>query len=578
VFVLSKLASQFEREVLAAAKDSYCSVVEAVKRGCSGQLSPTLAAQVSPFFEALRHMFHGEPDTLFAFCEQLDPSPAASGNQLDEQGHRAKDSACYNTPVSLEELVGRLRAPPELLCRVSDVPGLMLVGGVLRDWFWGEDTCDVDLAASAPMNEVLSLLEERLQAKPFGLGQRFSTYRLNVGKYCIDVSPLHEEGLAADLARRDYTVNALAVSAGVLGGEAGQEDIAFHGQALADLESRTLRMMGRINLADDPVRILRGYRLAGSMHLSVEAATRQAWCELASSVITSAPERLHEELLRWFGTDADVAESVGWCAEDGVLWELFPPLALTKGCGQNEFHHVDVWQHTLEGLEALERLRTGLPPELGPWRDELGQAWEDEVSGLAEAGALTRLALLLHDIGKPETREVREDGHVTFYGHQEVGAKLVGPLLERLKFSTDEIEYVVGQVLEHLRLGFYSDHDPIPPRLIYRFIRRLGDATPLMVLHALADCAATRGPLSEGGWPRHLHAATQILTHYYARDAVAVPPTLLDGNAIMQLLNLEPGPLVGKLKNALLEATAAGEVQTVDEAKRFIMDLHEKVG
>jgi poly(A) polymerase len=115
--------------------------------------------------------------------------------------------------------------------------------------------------------------------------------------------------------------------------------------------------------------------------------------------------------------------------------------------------------------------------------------------------------------------------------------------------------------------------------LVYRFANKLGTATPLMVLHSLADCAATRGNANVGSWEAHLSAAATILEHYFAQDKVTAPPVLLDGNAIMELLSIPPGPVIGELKVALLEATAAGDVDTLSDAEAYISALwKEKAG
>ena len=223
-----------------------------------------------------------------------------------------------------------------------------------------------------------------------------------------------------------------------------------------------------------------------------------------------------------------------------MLWELFPPLAATVDCTQNGYHHLDVWEHTLEALAQLDALHAQLPPELTPRSSELQAAWDQPLSGAASAGALTRLALLLHDIGKPLTRELQPDGHFSLHEHQRIGVELAQELLGRLKFAGAECDFVSLLIKEHLRLGFYSERDPLPRKLVYRFILRLGAATPLLLLHGLADCGATCGPLNAGKLGEHLRAAAEILSHYYAQDVVAAPPVLLDGNAIKLLLGLSP--------------------------------------
>jgi putative nucleotidyltransferase with HDIG domain len=461
-----------------------------------------------------------------------------------------------------------------LLSRLRGVAGLYLVGGYLRQAWWGREAHDIDLAAGGDFDAALAQIERLSGARAFRVNERFASYRLACDGWLVDVSPLHEDGLAADLYRRDYTVNTLAAPLARLGPELAGAEIQAHPLAFEDLESRTLRMVARENLELDPARILRGYRLAACDNLAPETATRSAWRELATNVVNASPERLHEELLRWLGCAGGVAETLRWCAEDEVLWALFPPLRDADGCEQNAYHHLDVWQHTLEALALLDSVRNAPPPELAQWRGQFAQAWNAPISALASAGALTRLALLLHDIGKAATREAQPDGRVTFYGHQEAGAALAAPLLEWLRCSTSEAHYIELLILEHLRLGFYSDHDPVPRRLVYRYITNLGEATPLMLLHSLADCSAHRGELAAGSLARHELAAAQILAHYFAADVVAAPPVWLDGHAIMSLLGLSPGREVGRLKAALLEATAAGEVASAAQAEAFVRELH----
>ena len=475
--------------------------------------------------------------------------------------------------MPLDNLLAALRQPPPVLAALRGQTQAYLVGGFLRDAYSGEASRDIDLAAPPPLNPLLAAVEQACGSAPFKLNARFQSYRADCGEYVLDITPLHAESIEADLLKRDYTINALAVPLSALGEGIAPEHILAHPQALTDLDARMLRMTARTNLADDPLRILRGYRLLAETGLSVDEVTRAAWLELAPRVLDSAPERIHEELVRIFSTPGPIEPVIRMLADDGALFTLMPPLAAMQDCGQNDFHHLDVWEHTLLCLSELERLRTELPSELAPWREELAEAWARQVSGPASAGALTRLALLLHDTGKPPAREVQDDGHVSFYQHQDIGADILAPVLERLKFASSEADLVLLLVREHLRLGFYSEHDPMPPRLIYRYIRKLGDATPLAVLHALADCAAAQGGLSEGSWERHVAAAATILEHYFAADSVARPPVLLDGHAIMRLLGLKPGKLVGRLRAALLEATAAGEICDAAGAEAYLREL-----
>jgi len=475
----------------------------------------------------------------------------------------------------MQNLLGALATPPEILRLLARIPGLYVVGGFLRDAWWGSATKDIDLAAAGPLEPVLEQVQAVLGASSFELNKRFASHRLCHSGWEVDITPLHDDGLSADIDRRDYTINALAVPVHKLGAGVSPEDITCHGRTFDDLAGRRLRMVSPGNLADDPVRILRGYRLQATHGLAVEALTRGAWRDLAGNLTESAQERLHEELTRLFACPG-IAGVIRDCGDDGVLWELFPALRETTTCEQNNYHDRDTWLHTLAALEALDELLGSLPDGLGRWAGEIQAAWDEPVSGAATAGALTRLALLLHDIGKPATREVQPDGRITFHNHQDTGAEMISPVLDGLKFAVSERDFIVMQVKEHLRLGFYSDHLPLSKRLVYRYLRRLGKWTPAAVLHALADCRATLG-MADNGWERHIEAAVQLLNNYFSRSTAAAPPLFLDGNEIMELLQIKPSRIIGILKNAMLEATAVGDVTDRDSAKEFIRQAYQKI-
>jgi tRNA nucleotidyltransferase/poly(A) polymerase len=474
----------------------------------------------------------------------------------------------------LQNLQSALARTPPLLCRLGQLPGIWLAGGWVRDACWGRISTDFDLAVEGPLQPVLDVLEQQTGHRPFRLNARFESYGLECEGLQIDIVPLHEAGVEADVARRDYTINSLLLPLSLLTGEALtsaalRDAMQFTPGALDDLAARVLRMNSRTSLEEDPLRTLRGYRLAAQHTLSVDPETRAAWRGLVDRVLEPAAERIHEELLKLFSVPC--AEQVAMLGEDGLLWRLFPPLEQTVGCEQFGYHHLDVWEHTLLALRKLDEIRTVLPRELGEWSGQLASAWAVDISGAATAGTLTRIALLLHDVAKPPTRAVRPDGRASFFGHQDVGAMLMQPVLENLKFARDETGYVCRLIRQHMRLGYYSEPERLSPKLAYRYIRQLEDATPLMVLHTLADCAATGGPLADGAWERHLVASQLVLGHYYAQDNVASPPLLLDGTAIMALTGIPPGRRIGELKEALLEATAAGEVSTVAEAQAYVL-------
>ena len=477
--------------------------------------------------------------------------------------------------MGYERLLSGLSNVTTLLSGLPEPDGdCWLVGGALRDAWLGLPIHDIDLVAPEPMDSLLRQLEQFSGSHAFTVNQRFASTRINAGEYEIDITALSGESIEADLRRRDYCINAIAVPLRcVLRGEISKKDVICNIHALEDLATGRLRLVSSAALADDPLRVLRGLRLAAQLGIEPDNACREAWHVHAAGLQNVSGERQREELLRWFSLPKLDTDLLQISADCDVLWQLFPALQATMHCTQNTYHHLDVWRHTLLALREFDSLTTRLPVELEAFGSELQAALQIRLNGGGSVLALTRLALLLHDIGKPPTRKVEADGHISFIGHQQSGADLVADDLERLRFSGDEREFLSLMIREHLRMGFYSAHEPLPAKLIYRFIRTLGEATLPQLLHSLADCRAAGGEGSTESLRQHVSAALQIADNYIHGSTAARPPELLDGNEIMSLLNEGPGPLIGRYKRAMLEATAEGWISTVDEAREFVVRL-----
>ncbi|MEZ5338453.1 MAG: HD domain-containing protein [bacterium] len=477
--------------------------------------------------------------------------------------------------MEFQRLQAGMQALAQQLAGLADPgPDCWIVGGALRDAWLGRPVHDLDLVTPDPMDSVVHLLERHTGRQAFTVNQRFASSRIVSGELEIDITPMHSVDIRTDLLRRDYTVNAVAIPLRkVLSGTMTADDILSVPGSFEDLAAGRLRMISEHNLQEDPLRLLRGFRLAAQLELQPDAETVAAWQRNATLLPNSSGERQREELLRWFGQPGLDTGLLQLAADCGVLWQLFPALRDSVGCVQNHYHHLDVWQHTLLALDKLDELLRQLPAELEAYREDFVKAMEAVPEGGASVLSLTRLALLLHDVGKPATRREEEDGYISFIGHQKTGVELVSGDFTRLRCSGAQHDFLKCMIHEHLRLGFYCATEPLPAKLIYRFIRSLGEATLPQLLHSLADCSAALGSDSEESLRRHISAARQIADNFINDSAVARPPVLLDGNAIMRLLELRPGPFVGRCKKAMLEATAEGLISTEEEAREFILEL-----
>jgi tRNA nucleotidyltransferase/poly(A) polymerase len=295
-----------------------------------------------------------------------------------------------------------------------------------------------------------------------------------------------------------------------------------------------------------------------------EERARQA----APGLAQVSGERLEQELTSLLGLPGPaVAGSVRELDRLGALKVVLPEVAATRGVTQNPYHHHGVFEHTLEALTHVG----GIVAQLG------GPAPLASPSslGLADAGPLAPLAwaLLLHDIGKPAARDVDpQTGLVRFWYHDEIGARLVGDVARRLRFSKRFEQYLKLLVRHHLRLGFLAREQPLSRRALARFRRAVEPYVFEALVVSLADRMATRGEkTSLKSIARHFRLAREVW------EGLPPPaPRLLTGDDVMRLLRVPPGPLVGRALVALQEEIEAGEVTSRDEAELYLASWWER--
>lgn len=352
---------------------------------------------------------------------------------------------------------------------------------------------------------------------------------------------------------------------------------------IRDLEQRVLRLTTPGALNADPVRVLRVVRLASELDFDVPPETREAMRPLRDGLTQVAAERVGTELLRLFET-ARAARGVRLMDECGLLSSCFEPLEAGRGVEQRPLHRYSVLEHALVAAEWMDVLLAPQPPPderagriwRGLWQgaDWTGSPWGPVRAHLQHHAASLRVATLLHDVGKPETRTVQADGRTRFFGHSEAGADLAVSMLTRWRLPTDFIERVRQLVLQHLRPGQVGGQgEPPTARALHRFQRSLGDATPDVCWLFLADSLATVGPEALlARWPAYVAHVHRIITWTPSPAATAVQ-RVVDGHAVMAAADIAPGPLVGELLEAVSEAVAAGEILTVDDALALVRRL-----
>lgn len=440
-----------------------------------------------------------------------------------------------------------------------------LVGGAVRDRLLGRPVEDVDLVVDGNVRAAARHLALTVGGPAFPLSDAHGAWRV-IGPdraWQVDLSPLHGGGIEADLARRDFTVNAIAEP--LLGGPLVDPSDGAH-----DAHERRLRMVSEQAFADDPLRVLRLARLAAELGLEPEEATLAAACRHAPGIERVAAERVFAELRRILACPAAVA-GIDLLAVLDLEARILPELHALRGVEQNAYHDADVHTHTLAvlrqaiDLEADPSAALGDGPHVQQIRALLAAPFADELT----RGVALRFGALLHDIAKPQTQARHEDGSVAgFPRHDEEGARLSRSIMTRLRASDRLRTHVAELARHHLRLGFLVHHRPVSRRRVHRYLDLTGPVAFDVTLLSVADRLATTGRHAEQAIAVHLELARELLPDVLAWERDGAPVPLLRGDELARAVGIAPGPLLGELLHELGAARYAGEIGTPDEAVR----------
>jgi poly(A) polymerase len=473
-----------------------------------------------------------------------------------------------------------------------------VVGGFVRDMLAGRTTADIDIAVAADALKTARDMAEAFEGKYVLLDEinRIARVVLLQGKvppnlalnevregasasakrWYVDLSTMNGD-IHHDLARRDFTIDAMAfnLKSFVRDRESVQIIDPFNGQA--DLTKRTIRVFDDTAFASDPARLLRAVRLAAELGFCVSPETENLIKHYHTSISGVAGERVREDLARILA-DPSAGKYIRYMDDTGLLTEIIPELEPSRGTTQPQEHHWDVLNHSLETINAADfLLRQGCweyaPAgvlDLVPWSEKLSLHFSSGVGSGTSHASLLKLAALLHDIAKPRTKIIANN-RVRFFGHTEQGAETAVAVLERLRFSNKEIKMVETMVRYHLRPTQMS-HEGMPTqRAIYRYFRDTGTAGVDILFLSLADHLAARGPdLDMEEWMWHAGQVNCILVDCIRREGETSPPKLIDGHDLISLFGLKPGPEIREILEAVKEAQAAGEMTSREQALSYV--------
>ena len=452
-----------------------------------------------------------------------------------------------------------------------------LVGGSVRDFLRGKENTDRDITVKGAEN-FAKKIAQKLNATFITLDNENKIYRvvLKDKTNYLDISELQGESIEEDLKRRDFTINAIAY-------DLSSDKFIDVTDGLNDLKNGVLQSIREENFQDDPLRILRAFRFYALTGFEFTPELNAAIKKYLPLALNPAKERIAYEIMKLFGGKyADKA--LLKMDEAGLLEKIFPCIIDTKKVPPNTHHHLDLFHHTVETVRQIEIIYETSPETV---QEHLNNV---DFGGFPRINHL-KLAGFLHDIGKFSTWTL-EGGKCNkeeclynkpecsgcnarhrFIKHDDVGAKAVVPLLKDLKFSKKQIEYISSMIKNHIYPSGVIAAPDLSEKVMMRYIRKMGNNVIDNITLAKADRLSARGvDVTDGMVEANLNGLNKLLNFYLQKRETLKPlPKLLDGREIMEILNIEQSPMLGKIIKNLHEAQLNGDVTTREEAVNFII-------
>jgi poly(A) polymerase len=442
-------------------------------------------------------------------------------------------------------------------------PDAFIVGGSIRDLLCGRWPTDYDVAVLGDPLEFALRVESKTNGRLVKIGKPGRMILRVIGESnIIDISGTKEGSIEQDLRARDFTINAIAYelsSQRLIDPLAGQQD----------LKNRTIRMVSEAIFSQDPVRLLRAFRMAAAFEFEIESQTKKAIKKQAALIRHSAKERVREEFFKLLKC-ARAHPYLGQMVDTGVLFHILPELSALKQCPQNRYHQLNAFEHTLNAFYHLEELlatnRKRLQIKRKPMAHKIG----------VKQVPLLKLSMLLHDIGKPDVQTMDEDGTLHFYEHERQGAKMAREICKRLKCSNRDAETIYFLVRHHMRPLFLFtalQKQNTTRRAVTRFFMKCAANIPALLILATADMLGKEKEQSEQDHA-FINFIKQLMvdfeTDYQPKNAAQ---KLITGYDLINEFGLKPSPLFKKILNRVeIERLSRGDM-TRQEAAVLIRRL-----
>lgn len=468
-----------------------------------------------------------------------------------------------------DKIYNKIQSDPintHLLNLVSNIANtnLYIVGGYLRDIILDIETHDRDYVV-----EGTSAIEFAKQVAEFYgghfilLDKDFDIARvvLEDKVTILDFAGCIGNNILEDLNRRDLTINSLTFQLCE-----NNNNLYDPYNGLMDCKNKIVKSISNTNLVDDPLRLLRIFRLAAQLNFKIEQNTLESTLKYCHLIKNVAAERIESELCKLISSKNSFYY-LKQMADFGLLDEIFPVLTVTKTVPPNVYHHLCLYDHTLEVYKQVELSIKDIPERACVHLNDL-------IGPSYSRLTILKYSALLHDIGKPATWKIDSEGKHSFIGHPEVGANMAEILLKDMKLPNNVQNLIVKLIKFHLYPAQVSNNDEMPTlKALLRFFRKLGDEVPEAIILGLADRRSALGPLiTLNNLHKHEKMLFGMLDEYYITlDKEIAMPKLIDGHYVMSLLNIKPSEKVGQILKIVRDLQIEGALSTREDARDWIL-------
>lgn len=444
---------------------------------------------------------------------------------------------------------------------------IYLVGGIIRDLLLNKPVCDIHdfdiIVTDVPAKDFAQCIPDKTDvAAVITLDEVNNIYRVVMPDKVnyIDITNPINGSLEDDLKRRDITINSVAFNIRT------KKFVDING-GLNDLSNRIIRAVSEENIIEDPLRIIRIYRFASVLGFNIENKTESLLKKHVKLISLPAIERINAEILKLFG--GEYAHSVIELMDKiGLVDILFSIMVDVKKVPPNTHHHLDLFHHSIETVYQIQKIYENSSDEVKSHLEQVDFGGDTRLAHLKLSG-------FLHDIGKFSTWTIESDGRHRFINHDEKGADLAKTILKNKKFSKKQIEYISFMIRNHIYPSSVVSSKNINDKIYMRYIRKTQENAIDLIVLAKADRLSARGVLVSDKMVEENISNLDKLQSYYLRVKPLLKPIpkLLDGNEIMNLLNISPSKTLGIIMEALKNAQLDDIVMTKEDAIKFVTEF-----